>query len=157
MNRIPTLGRRTRRQWLQTATCGFGGLALHSMATRVVQAAGGPLDPRAPHHAPRAKRVIFLFMAGGPSQADLFDPKPLITKKHGQTVAAPVDDQQIRIGVDKFLAMRPVAPVRPRGESEMMISDLMPHVASIADDLCLLRAMCTTNSFRTVTPVVISA
>ena len=147
MNRIPTSGRCTRRQWLQTATCGFGGLALYSMATHVLKAAGGPLAPRAPHHAhaPRAKRVIFLFMAGGPSQADLFDPKPLIAKKHGQTVAAPVDDQQIRIGVENFLAMGPIAPVRPRGESGMMISDLMPHMASVADDLCLLRAMCTDN------------
>ena len=135
----------TRRQWLQSAACGFGGLALHSIMTRVTQATGGPSAPRAPHRAPQAKRVILLFMAGGPSQADLFDPKPLITEKHGQTVTAPVDDEQIRIGVDRFLAMGPVAPVRPRGESGMMISDLMPHVASVADDLCLLRAMCTDN------------
>ena len=145
MNRIPTFGRFTRRQWLQTATCGFGGLALQSMTTRLLKAAGGPLDPGAPHHAPRAKRVIFLFMAGGPSQADLFDPKPLITKKHGQTIAAPIDDQQIRVGVENSVALGPVAAVRPRGESGMKISDLMPHVASIADDLCLLQAMYTDN------------
>lgn len=146
MNRISTVSHCSRRQWLQTATCGFGGLALQGMATRVARAAAGrPLAPRAPHYPPRAKRVIFLFMAGGPSQADLFDPKPMIAEKHGQTIDSPVKDNQIRVGVEKFLAMGPVAPVRPRGESGMMISDLMPQVASVADDLCLLRAMYTDN------------
>ncbi len=145
MNQTPPPGCGNRRQWLQTTACGFGSMALHSLAARVAQAAGGPLAPRAPHHVARAKRVIFLFMAGGPSQADLFDPKPLIAAKHGQTVLAPVDDSQLRVGVDKFLAMGPAAPVRPRGESGMMITDLMPHLASVADDLCLLRAMSTDN------------
>ena len=133
----PTL---TRRRMLQTAACGFGGLAFHGMA-----AAAGPLAARAPHHAPRAKRVIFLFMAGGPSQSDLFDPKKLIAKNHGKTVAAPVDDVQLRVGVEKYLAMAPVAPVRPRGRSGMMMSDLLPNLAGVADDLCLLRAMHTDN------------
>jgi len=135
----------TRRQMLRTAACGFGGVALHGMATSLVQAASGPLAARLPHHMPRAKRVIFLFMAGGPSQPDLFDPKSLIANNHGQTVAAPVDDQLVRVGVEKFLAMRPVAPIRPRGESGMMISDLLPNLANVADDLCLLRAMYTDN------------
>ena len=145
MDPTTKIGLLTRRQMLRTAACGFGGLALHSMAAQVAQAGNSPLKFRAPHHTPRAKRVIFLFMAGGPSQADLFDPKPLIMKKHGQRVAVPVDDQQIRVGVDKFLAMGPVAPVRPRGDSGMRISDLMPHVAAVADDLCLLRAIVADN------------
>ena len=145
MNLFPNPVHGTRRQWLRTANCGFGSLALHGMTANVVQAASGPLEPRAAQHAPRARRVIFLFMSGGPSQADLFDPKPLIADNHGQTVQTPVDDRQIRVGVDKFLAMAPVRPVRPRGESGMMISDLMPHLASVADDLCLLRAMYTDN------------
>ena len=144
MTQTADFERLTRRQMLQTAGCGFGSLALHSLATRVC-AARNSLEPRLPHHAPRAKRAIFLFMAGGPSQADLFDPKPLITKKHGQTVSAPVDDRQIRVGVDRFLAMGPIASVRPRGESGMRISDLMPRLAAVADDLCLLRAMVTDN------------
>ena len=140
----------SRRHWLQTATCGFGGLALHSLLAREAQAAkptarSGPLAPQASHHPARAKRVIFLFMAGGPSQADLFDPKSLIAKRHGQTVAAPVDKDQIRVGVEKFLALGPIAPVRPRGESGMMMSDLLPNLARVADDLCLLRAMHTDN------------
>ena len=144
MNGLPPDGL-TRRQLLQTAACGFGSLAFQGLVTSLAQAAGGPLEARAAHRVPRAKRIIFLFMAGGPSQPDLFDPKPLIMKHHGQTVAAPVDDRQLRVGVEKFLAMGPVAPVRPRGESGMMISDLMPNLAGVADDLCLLRAMHTDN------------
>lgn len=134
-----------RRQMLRSAACGFGSVALHSMATRMASAANRPLAARSPHYRPRAKRVIFLFMAGGPSQADLFDPKPLIVKNHGRTVAAPVDDQQLRVGVERFIAMAPVAPVRPRGESGMTISDLLPNLATVADDLCLMRAMYTDN------------
>lgn len=135
----------SRRQLLHSATCGFGSLALLGLASRVAQASSGAVAPAEPHFRPRAKRVIFLFMGGGPSQADLFDPKPLITKNHGQEIAAPVDDQQIRVGVEKFLAMGPVAPVRKRGESAMKISDLLPNLAGLADDLCLLRGMYTDN------------
>ena len=145
MNRLSTQAQFTRRQLLQGAACGFGGLALHSLLRPTTAAGAKPLADAALHHAPRAKRIIFLFMAGGPSQADLFDPKPLIRRKHGQTVSAPVDDQQIRVGVEKFLAMGPVAPVRRRGESGMQMSDLLPHLATVADDLCLLQAMYTDN------------
>lgn len=145
MTSLPPFTEFTRRNWLQTAACGFGGLALQSLTAGAAQAANSQQGVRAPHHAPRAKRVIFLFMAGGPSQPDLFDPKPMIAEKHGQTVSAPVDDRQIRVGVEKFLAMGPVAPIRPRGESGMMISDLLPNLATVADDLCLLRAMHTDN------------
>ena len=139
-------GHLSRRELLRAAACGFGGVALHSMTSDLAAAAVKPLAVRAPHHSAKAKRVIFLFMAGGPSQADLFDPKPLIVKNHGELVAAPVDDEQIRVGVERgFIAMGPVARVRPRGESGMRISDLMPNVASVADDLCLMRALYTDN------------
>src|SRR5271157_1475061 len=134
-----------RRQFLQTAACGFGSLALQGMMSSLARAAGGPLAARAPHFAPRARRVIFLFIQGGPSQLDLFDPKPLITRKHGAKISPPIDGNKITIGVDKYLALAPVAPVRPRGASGMMISDLMPQLASVADDLCLLRAVQTDN------------
>ena len=135
----------SRREWLQRTSCGFGALAFAGLAARAAQAASGSSVIGSPHHAPRAKRVIFLFMHGAPSQADLFDPKDLIVKNHGQSVAPPVDGNQIRVGVDNYLAMRPIAPVRPRGKSGMMISDLMPNLATVADELCLLRAMQTDN------------
>ena len=89
----------SRRQLLQSAACGFGGLALSGMVAGMARGAS-PLAVRAPHFAPRAKRVIFLFMAGGPSQGDLFAPKDYITQNHGKPIASPVgDDGQLRVGV----------------------------------------------------------
>ncbi len=138
-----------RRDMLKAAACGFGGLAFQGMLSSLARAAGAaattksPLAARPGHFAPRAKRVIFLFIQGGPSQIDLFDPKPLIARKHGERIKPPVDGHKVTIGVDKYLALAPAIPVRPRGESGMMISDLMPHLAGVADDLCLLRAMHT--------------
>jgi hypothetical protein len=134
-----------RRQLLQAAACGFGGLALQGMMSSLARAASGPLAARPPHFSPRAKRAIFLFMQGGPSQLDLFDPKPLIARKHGERISPSIDGHKVTIGVDKYLALAAIAPVRPRGASGMRISDLMPHLASVADDLCLLRAVHTDN------------
>ena len=135
----------SRRQLLQSAACGFGGLALSGMVAGMARGAS-PLAVRAPHFAPRAKRVIFLFMAGGPSQGDLFAPKDYITQNHGKPIASPVgDDGQLRVGVAKFLPMAPVAPVRPRGQSGLMLSDLLPNMAGVADELCMLRAMVSDN------------
>src|SRR4051794_27735308 len=101
-----------RRQWLRQTACGFGALALHNM----VHAASTPLPSGVPHIVPKAKRVIFLFMQGGPSQPDLFDPKDYIRQKHGQTIGSPLSQNILQVGTDKFLALAPVAPVRPRGE-----------------------------------------
>ena len=134
-----------RRDMLRAAACGFGGLALQGMMSGLARAATSPLAAHPPHFAPRAKRVIFLFIQGGPSQLDLFDPKPFIAKKHGEKISPPIDGSKVTIGVDKYLALAPAVPVRPRGDSGMMISDLMPHLASVADDLCLLRAVHTDN------------
>ena len=135
----------SRRAWLDSATCGFGALALQNMICQSAMAGTGSLRASGAHQQPRAKRVIFLFMAGGPSQSDLFDPKPYISERHGETIDAPVNDQQIRVGVDQFIAMGPVAPVRPRGQCGMTISDLLPNLGSVADELCLLQALHTDN------------
>lgn len=135
----------SRREVLQSAACGFGGLALTGMMGGATQAAN-PLAIRAPHYGARANRMIFIFLAGGPSQADLFAPKEEINKQHGQAIKSPVgDDGQIRVGVKEFLPMAPVASVRPRGDAGLMISDLMPSLASVADDLCMLRAVASDN------------
>jgi hypothetical protein len=135
----------SRRRFLQDAACGFGGLALSGMLSDLARASTSTLAVQSPHFKPRAKRVIFLFMAGGPSQPDLFDPKQLIAQKHGQSVSPPVDGREVTLGVDKYLALAPQLPIRPRGESGMAISDLMPHLAKVADDLCMLRAVSTDN------------
>jgi hypothetical protein len=84
-------------------------------------------------------------MSGGPSQLDLFDPKPLIQRKHGDRVSFPIDGNEVSVGVDKYLALAPIAPLRPRGQSGMVISDLMPHLATVADNICLLRAVQADN------------
>ncbi len=132
----------SRRDWLRRTACGFGAVALHQLAL----AATSPLAARVPGMVPRAKRVIFLFMQGGPSQPDLFDPKDYIRRMHGQTISAPINTNELRVGTDKFLALATQSPVRPRGQSGMRISDLLPHTASIADDICLLRAMHADNN-----------
>jgi len=135
----------SRRQLLRSVACGFGGLALSDMMSSLARDAS-PLAVRTPHFAPRAKRVIFLFMAGGPSQGDLFAPKEFITKNHGKAIESPVgDDGQIRVGVPKFLPMAPVAPVRPRRQSGLLLSDLLPNMGDVADELCMLRAMVSDN------------
>jgi hypothetical protein len=135
----------SRRQMLTTSACGFGGLAMSGMLADMARSAS-QLSVRKSHVTPRAKRAIFVFLAGGPSQGDLFAPKDYITKHHGQAIDSPVgDDGQLRVGVAQFLPMAPVAPVRPRGQSGMMISDLLPNLAGVADDLCMLRAMVADN------------
>lgn len=135
----------TRQRFLQNTACGFGGLALSGLMGASAPAAS-PLATRAPHVSPRAQRMIFIFLSGGPSQGDLFAPKTEITKRHGTAIDSPVgDDGQLRVGVAQFLPMAPVAPVRPRGDSGMMMSDLLPGLAGVADDLCLLRAVVADN------------
>ncbi|HAB14684.1 MAG TPA: DUF1501 domain-containing protein [Planctomycetaceae bacterium] len=135
----------SRRELLRGAACGFGGLALDGLMADT-NAASNRRAPGGPHIPPRAKRVIFVFLAGGPSQGDLFAPKAYITRKHGQAIKSPVgDDGQLRVGVAQFLPMAPVKPVRPRGQSGMMMSDLLPHLSGVADELCLLRAVVADN------------
>ena len=134
-----------RRQCLQHAACGFGALALHDMLQAAASESANASSGRGLDVTPRAKRVIFLFMAGGPSQMDLFDPKDYIRDKHGEAIDSPLDKNVTQVGTEKFLALSAMAPVKPRGQSGMMISDLMPHLASIADDICLLRGMNADN------------
>ena len=142
-----------RRRLLQAAACGFGGLALDALLGRLAAAAPNPLAARAPHFPARAKRVIFLFMQGGPSQLDLFDFKPRLERGHGQPVGVTVDQPGATApppGVGNYLALGPMAPIKPRGECGMTISDLLPHLAGVADDLCLLRAVQTDNNAHAI-------
>src|SRR5688572_30626731 len=81
----PYIGRRmSRRDLLKTASAGFGSLALAGLLGEQAQGASHPLAVRTPHFEPKAKRVIFLFMHGGPSQVDTFDYKPLLKRDHGK-------------------------------------------------------------------------
>jgi hypothetical protein len=110
-----------------------------------LHAASDPAAAIAGHHPARAKRVIFLFMGGGPSQHDLFDPKEFIREKHGQKIDSPLRPEVTQVGTEKYLALDAMAPVKPRGQSGTMVSDLMPRLAEIADEICLLRGMNADN------------
>lgn len=134
-----------RRQLLECAACGFGSIALQAMLADVVTAAQSPLAPRGSHFAPKAKRVIFLFMSGGPSQLDLFVPKPRLLREHGQRVGVSNLPRGIPVGTEKFLTLGPNAEFKPRGESGAMISSLLPHLANVADELCFLHGMQVDN------------
>jgi hypothetical protein len=134
-----------RRRFLECAACGFGSVALQAMLADVARAAESPLAGRAPHFAPRAKRVIFLFMSGGPSQHDLFVPKPRLVRDHGKRVGVTNLPRGIPVGTEKFLTLGPAAEFAPRGHSGAMISSLLPHLAGVADELCFLHGMQVDN------------
>jgi hypothetical protein len=147
----------TRREFLLNAGGGFGAIALASLlsedglvrsltAAETGQTKGdsanlGPLAPKQPHFRPRAKRVIYLFMHGGPSHVDLFDPKPDLIKYAGQPIPESFGKVMTRRKVAKNPLMPPVKPFRPRGKSGLEISDFLPHISEKADDLCVLRSV----------------
>jgi len=130
----------TRRDFF--LKCG-GGLGMMALA-QLLQADQNPLAPRAPHFAPKAKNVIFLFMEGGPSQIDLFDPKPALQKWHG-TPLPPSMTKDLRLAFTKPDAAVLASPrtFQPYGQCGTEFSDWIPNIGSCADDLCLVRSMHT--------------
>ena len=127
-----------RRAFLAQLGAGVGTLGLSGYLSHAL--AADALPGRA-HHAARAKRVIFLFMAGGPSQLDLFDPKPLLAKYAGQRPpAADLRTERVTGG----LLPSPFA-FKPGGKSGLMVSDLLPRLREQADELCVLRGVYATN------------
>ncbi|MEO8027261.1 MAG: DUF1501 domain-containing protein [Bryobacteraceae bacterium] len=131
-----------RRHFLQYAGCGLGSIALADLLQGAAPL--NPLAPKAPHFPAKAKNVIFLFMEGAPSQMDLFDPKPALQKYHGQSLPPSMTKDL------KLAFIKPTAAVlgSPRiftkhGQSGMELSDFIPHTASVADDICLVRSMHT--------------
>jgi hypothetical protein len=129
-----------RRRFLRTAGFGFGNIALAAMLADEARGdALDPLAPKAPHFEPTTRRVIFLFMSGGPSHVDTFDPKPTLTRLHGQKLPAAFGPVKTRRGVDKNRLLASKRTFRKYGESGLEVSDWFPHVAEHADDLCVLR------------------
>jgi hypothetical protein len=128
---------------LRQCGCGFGYLAFASLfadLARLANAAANPLAPRPPHFPPRARRVIFLFMHGGPSHLDSFDPKPLLLRDQGKSLPAGTA-KGVADPNGKLLPSR--WEFKKRGQSGIEISDLFPETAKAADDLCLIRSMHT--------------
>ncbi len=154
----------SRREMLQSTSCGFGFLAFSALAAEAsTKSYTSPLAPKEPHFEPRAKRVIFLCMRGGPSHVDTFDHKPLLEAHAGKSPGSAAGQNGQK---GRKLKPSPWA-FQPRGANGVMISDLYPHLAEHADDLCVLNSMYTdvpnhpqalvqlhTGSFQFVRPSV---
>ena len=125
-----------RRQLLQASGLGFGALALDGM-----------LHAQAPHFAPKARSVIMLVQNGGPSQMDLFDPKPELAKRNGQTYGTRVEMFQKGSEANKLL--QTPFQFRRYGRCGMEMAEVLPHLGSIADELCLVRSMCSEHNNHT--------
>jgi hypothetical protein len=127
----------SRRQMLRRVGAGFGSLALTALLADEAPAArpsANPLAPQAPHFPARARRVIFLFMPGGPSQVDTFDPKPRLTREHGKP------SPKLYLGQKRNLLASPWK-FHKRGQAGLEVSDLFPHIGACADHLCVIRSM----------------
>src|SRR5262245_38323357 len=143
---------RTRRQLFKDSITGLGTIALASLLSEDFPAApskpesesADPLRPRAPHFTPRARNIIYLHMAGAPSTLDMFDYKPRLNQLNGQYCP----ESYIRGQQFAFIKGKPKllgTPHRfaPRGESGQVISDILPHLATVADDIAVIRSMYT--------------
>ncbi|MBL8849200.1 MAG: DUF1501 domain-containing protein [Planctomycetaceae bacterium] len=138
--------RPSRRELLRTTACGFGSLALADLLSRTVGATEpppGPLSPKPPQFAAKAKQVIFLFMHGGPSQIDTFDYKPQLEKDHGKPL--PFDKPRVFSASTGNLLKSPWS-FQQYGESGAWVSEIFPHVATQVDKLCILNGMHGSNS-----------
>jgi hypothetical protein len=145
---------RTRRELLANSGMGIGLLALswlleedRLLAANAAPAGGLDLRPRAGHAAPRAKSVIMLMQNGGPSQMELFDPKPELNRREGEVYSTKVEMFQSGSEANKLLA----CPFKfhRRGQCGMELSEVIPHIGSIADDFCLVRSMHTEHNNHT--------
>jgi Uncharacterized protein conserved in bacteria len=130
----------TRREMLTQSGVGFGMLALAALLGEETARAEppNPLAPKKPHFAPKAKRVIFLFMHGGPSQVDTFDPKPLLTRDHGKPYSGP--RPRVVFAQTGNLLKSPWE-FRNYGQSGIPVSDLFPETGKMVDELCVLRSL----------------
>jgi len=146
-----------RRAFLSKSAVGLGSAALASLlgmrfwqpGSGAEQAAGGGLDGvlNALHHAPKAKRVIYLFQSGGPSQLELFDYKPLLNKRRGEDLPESVRDGQrltgMTSGQDIFPLVGSQFGFKQYGQSGAWVSDLLPYTSQVVDELCIVKSMYT--------------
>ncbi|MCH2133205.1 MAG: DUF1501 domain-containing protein [Phycisphaerales bacterium] len=144
----------TRRHFLSNMTMGLGAMALGSLAgTSLAETVGQAARPgvenvfKPPHFAPRAKRIIFLFQSGGPSQLDLFDYKPLLEKHNGRELPDSIRQGQRLTGMSGNQSTLPLAGAQfafnRHGRCGAWVSELLPHTAGIVDELCFVRSVHT--------------
>jgi len=137
----------TRREMLTRCANGFGGVALASMLAEEAQAKSlNPLAPKKAHFAPKAKHVIFLYMDGGPSSVDTFDPKPRLAKENGKPFGLKMEATQFN---NRGKTLASPWEFQHYGQAGIPISDLFPHVARHADKLCVIRSMTSDFSEHT--------
>ncbi|MFN7805645.1 MAG: DUF1501 domain-containing protein [Planctomycetaceae bacterium] len=135
-----------RRRWfLRDCGVGLATLAARSLlASETEKPAANPLAPQAPHHPPRAKRVIYIFQAGAPSHLELFDYKPELAKRNGQLPPADLLKGYRAAFINPNSALLgPKFSFAKHGQCGMELSEVLPHTAKIADELCLIRTMQT--------------
>ena len=139
---IPTLN---RRSFLGTSAAGIGGMALTSLFNN--DAAASDVPHQRPHFAPKAKRVIYLFQSGGPAQMDLFDYKPALKNRRGEAVPTSIYPDERKTSMSSGQKDFPVAPsifnFSQHGESGTWMSDQLPYMSQIVDDICLIKSMHT--------------
>ena len=137
----------TRRHFFKQAAAGIGGVALSSMLGGRAWGSSAETPATFPNFAPKAKRVIYLFQSGGPSQLDLFDDKPLLREKNGQPLPDFVRGGQRLTGMSAQQSSIPLAgsqfKFQQYGRSGATFSELLPHTAGIADELCIVKSMFT--------------
>jgi len=126
----PFMNQLSRRRFLQTSSTGFGWLAWQALAQ-------GALTP---HRPAKARNIVFCFMDGGPSHVDTFDPKPMLKKHEGQAIGESAVSKRSQSAANRVWAGSPWE-FRQRGQSGLWVSDLFPHIANVADRLCVVRSM----------------
>ena len=150
MNPVEKSILKSRREFLTTTASGAGALALGALLTddglignATAVGASDPMTPRKPHFKAHAKACISIFMAGAPSQLDLFDPKPKLNEMHGQKLPASIIDKArfAFIQPDTAVLMGTKRKFKKHGQCGMEFSDLLPHLGSVADDLLMVRSM----------------
>ncbi|MCW5981377.1 MAG: DUF1501 domain-containing protein [Bryobacteraceae bacterium] len=148
--RMEELQQRTRRYFLRSCPLALGSFALAEFLGRAAHAAEterstiNPLAPRAPHFKAKAKRIIYLHMAGGPSQLEMFDYKPALQKHDGQACPQEfLEGKRFAFikGVPQMLGGR--YQFQQRGDAGTWVSELLPHTAEVADELAVIRSVCT--------------
>lgn len=128
----------SRRQALQSASTGFGWLALSGLLAEDARAESRPQWPAA-HFSPRVRSVVFCFMDGGPSHVDTFDPKPML-KKHAGEKVGDLSTNALYVDRNRMWLPSPWA-FRQRGQSGLWVSDLFPQIACVVDEICVVRSM----------------
>jgi len=140
----------TRRHFFQCCSVGLGSIALRSLMAAPAQTARNPMLPKPPHFVPKAKNVIFLFMAGGPSQLEMFEHKPQLNELNGQPIPESYTKGKRFAFMDSshrsdLLGSR--IPFKQRGTSGAWVSDLLPYTADIVDDISIVKT-CKTDLFN---------